>query len=362
MRVVINEAHINRNRSLSHMLFFISLIGMGLGFVFTWTASPSSQTSQITCLVLPLLLLMTLASVRLANVWVREPRPEAVLDDALKGLGRKHTIFHHVLPAPHVLIGPEGVFTLTAIWQERAYRVKGKRWYGDEGLFRKINGYMRQDLLGNPFQEALFHAQQIQKLIDKIAPDSEVKVQPVIVFINPKASFESEDPIIPIVYADPKKKPALRQYLRDQTDARHITLDQEALDEIDRKYGLVTRQELAEMTGEEFVEDEEDAEPEFEVEADAQGLSQPRGTVYVLQAGQLFYIGSTTGPVEEAVNDLQAESAQPVEIIHMFEVKDPASTEATLRRRFDRKRQKERWYGLSKKDISWLKSLKGESS
>jgi hypothetical protein len=164
------------------------------------------------------------------------------------------------------------------------------------------------------------------------------------------------------VYADPKKKPSLRQYLRDQADAHHATLDQEALDEIDRRYGLVTRQELAEMTGEEYVEDEEDGEPELEAEADERGLTQPKGTVYVLQAGQLYYIGSTTGPVEEAVNDLQAESAQPVEVIHTFEVRDPVSTEATLRRRFDRKRQKERWYGLSKKDVSWLKSLKGEPS
>jgi len=359
MRVVINEAHINRNRSISHLLFFVSLIGMGLGFVFTWTSSPSSQNSQITCLVLPLLLLMTLAAVRMANIWVREPRPERVLDDALKGLGRKHTIFHHVLPAPHVLIGPEGVFTLTTVWQEHAYRVKGKKWYGDEGLLRKINGYMRQDLLGNPFQEALFHAQQVQKLVDSIAPDSAVKVLPVVVFINPKASFEAEDPIIPVVYADPKKKPSLRQYLRDQADAHHPTLDQEALDEIDRRYGLVTRQELAEMIGEEFTDDEEEAEPELEPEPAEPGEAK-KGTVYILQAGQLYYIGSTTGPVEEAVNSLQTESGQPVEIIHSFEVADPASTEASLRRKFDRKRQKDRWYGLSKKDINWLKSLKGE--
>jgi hypothetical protein len=361
MRVVTNEGHINRNRQISHILFFVSLIGMGLGFVFTWTSSPSSQNSQLTCLVLPLLLLMTLASVRLANIWVREPRPERVLNEAFKGLGKKYTIFHHVLPAPHVLIGPEGVFTLTTVWQEHVYRVKGKRWYGDEGLFRKINGYMRQDLLGNPFQEAAFHLQRTQKLVDSVAPDSSVEVQPVIVFINPKASFESEDPIIPVVYADPKKKPSLRQFLREQADLHRPALDQDAMDAIDRKYGLVTRLELGEMMGEEFVEDEEETEPELEPETSEQGSSE-QGTVYILQSGQLFFIGSTTGPVEEAVNNLQTESGQSVEVIHAFEARDPASIEASLRRKFERKRQKDRWYGLSKKDISWLKSLKGEPS
>jgi len=362
MRVVINEGHINRNRQISHVLFFVSLIGMGLGFVFTWTSSPSSQNSQLTCLVLPLLLLMTLASVRLANIWVREPRPERVLDEAFKGLGKKYAIFHHVLPAPHVLIGPEGVFTLTTVWQEHAYRVKGKRWYGDEGIFRKINGYMRQDLLGNPFQEALFHAQHAQKLVDTVAPDSGVEVQPVIVFINPKASFESEDPVIPVVYADPKKKPSLRQFMREQADAHRPTLDQDAMDTIDRKFGLVTRVALAEMMGEEFTEDEDEAELGPEPEAAEPSTSQEQGTVYILQSGQLYFIGSTTGSVDEAVSSLQTESGEPVEVIHTFEAKNPASAEASLRRRFERKRQKERWYGLSKKDISWLKSLKGESS
>ncbi len=150
MRVVINEALINRNRKISHILFFISLAGMGAGFFLTWTTDPASGTSQLSCLILPLLLLLTLTSVRMANIWIREPRPVDVLNNALKGLGQKYTIFHHLLPAPHVLIGPEGVFTITTVWQDKSYRVKGKKWYGDEGLLRKLNGYLRQDLIGNP--------------------------------------------------------------------------------------------------------------------------------------------------------------------------------------------------------------------
>jgi hypothetical protein len=180
MRVVINQALIDRYRRLSHILFFVSLAGMGIGFFYTWTSNPNSQTSQFSCLILPILLLMTLTSVRMANTWIREPHPVPALSEALKGLGKKYSIFHHILPAPHVLIGPEGVFTITTVWQERAYRVKGKKWYGEEGLIRKLNGYMRQDLLGNPFQNALLEAEQMQKLVNKIAPDSGVEVQPLV--------------------------------------------------------------------------------------------------------------------------------------------------------------------------------------
>lgn len=368
MRVVINEAQINRYRKISHVLFFISLAGMGIGFFYTWTQPAASSTSQISCLILPILLLMTLTSVRMANTWIREPRPITVLSDALKGLGKKYTIFHHVLPAPHVLVGPEGVFTLTTVWQERAYRVEGKRWRGDEGIVRKINGYLRQDLIGNPFQDALFQAQQVQKLVEKVAPDSEVEVQPLIVMINPKASFEAEDPIIPVLYADPKRKPSLRLYLRDLKPGETATLSQEALDKIDQIYGLMTRQEIAEMMGEtpdEMIdEDDTDIEADDAIETDGAEGDEDEvevGTVFVAQSGQLYFIGSTTGPVDEALGELQSQAPlDGLELIHSFDTTDPDATEAFLHRKFARKRQKEHWFGLSKKDVAWLKSRRGE--
>ena len=356
MRVVINEAQVNRNRRLSHTLFFISLGGMGIGFFYTWT-SPAQQ-SNISCFILPLLLLMTLTSVRMANTWIREPRPTNVLADALKGLGRKYTLFHYLLPAPHTLIGPEGVFTITTIWQERAYRVKEKKWYGDEGLARRLNGFFRQDLIGNPFQTALLDAQQTQKLIDKIAPDSGIEVQPLVVFINPRGSFEVEDPLLPVLYADSKRKPSLRAYLRELQQEKRPTLAEEHLDRIDAMYGLLTRHEIADMVGETLDAEEED---DSGVDVDTAGVESATapgeaGTVFVAQSGQLYFIGSTTGPMEEEIDQLRAASSQDVELIHAFETDSPVSTRDMLRRRFDRKRQKEQWYGLSRKDIAWLKS------
>ena len=54
----------------------------------------------------------------------------------------------------------------------------------------------------------------MSKILADIAPD--VEVQPLIVFIDPKAEFEFEDqPETPVLYADPKRKPNLKSYLRD---------------------------------------------------------------------------------------------------------------------------------------------------
>jgi hypothetical protein len=359
MRVVINEAHIKRYQTFSHVLFMVSLVGMVGGFIYTMT-SKSTNSNSLSCLLLPGLLFMTLLSVRMANMWIREPRPQNVLGEALKGLGKRYSLFHYLLPARHVLIGPEGVFTITIIWQERVYRVKGKRWSTVGGMMTGLASFMRQDSVGNPFRDALFDAQSVQRVLNKIAPDSGVKVQPLIVLISPKVAAEIEDPIIPVLYADPKKKPSLRQYLIQQKSEPRTTLSLEALDRIDQLYGLVTRQELESMgvqtdEGEEGDEETEGAAPES---LEAKG-GQP-GSVYVAQAGQLYIFGVTQDPVEDWLNHLKTEGAQDVQLVHTIETDEPGALKTRLHSKFARKRQKGEWFGLSKKDITWLMSIKGE--
>ena len=357
MRVVINEAQIKRNRQISHALFFVSLAGMGIGFFYSFTSDPA-QGNQISCFIMPLLLLMTLTSVRMANNWIREPRPVDVLSDALKGLGKKYSIFHHILPAQHVLIAPEGVFAIKTVWQDRQYRVEGKKWHGEEGLMRKLNGYMRQDLLGNPFQDALLEAQQMQKFVDKIAPDAGIEVQPLVVFINSAASFEAEEPLFPVLYADSKKKPSLKNYLRDQKNADRATLSEEDLDQIDEKYSLVARTDIAEMLGETVGYDDDDGEFDDEASTfdESPDAEVERGTIFVAQSGQLFYIGIAEELVGDEIENLQEETEKEVELVHTFEAPNPARVVAELQSKFVRKQQRENWYGLSKKDITKLKS------
>ncbi len=314
MRVVINEAHVQRFRTISQVLFFISLGGMVFGFIYNWR-SPTAA-AQISCFLLPLLLFMTLTSVRLANLWVREPRPTTVLAESLKGLGRKYTIYHYLLPAPHVLIGPEGVFTLTTVWQDRAYSVKGKKWSEGGGIFRRLNGFLRQDALGNPFTVAYYQAEQVQKLINKIDPDSGVEVQPLVVFIGLHVTVDMEDPILPVLYADSKKKPSLRTYLRDQKAEDRKTLSVEALDKIDAMFGLVTREELEQQGIDAAAVDDEDEEEAPDTDADeledVEAGDEEAGIVYVVRSGQLFKIGVTHGAIEEALKAEDADAGSPL--------------------------------------------------
>lgn len=376
MRVVTNEALIRRYRTISQVLFFISLAGMGIGFFYTWTSPASS--SQLSCMMLPALFLMTLTSVRLANTWIREPRPANVLSEALKGLGQKYTLFNYLLPAHHVLIGPEGVYVLHAVWQDRPFSVTGSKWSGDGGLLRRLNGYLRQDLIGNPFAEAQFEAQQVQKLLAKLAPSTQVEVQPLVVFVHPNAQVAIQDPVYPVLYADDKKSPSLRDYLRDQKDTTRGALTDADMDAIDRLYGLMTREQAEAVESGELIFDpttgnyyaaaeiasERAAESAPSVSA-SEDSAEPQeagtpGTVYVVQGGQLFYIGATTGQAEDDLPRLQEQSRHTLEIVHAIATENASQLANRFKKRFERKQQRNGWYGLSQKDLTWLKSQKGQ--
>lgn len=371
MRVVINEAKVNRNRKISHLLFFASMAGMGVGFFYTWTA-PADST-QISCMLLPMLLLMTITSVRMANTWIREPRPVNVLDEALKGLGQKYTIFHYLLPAPHVLIGPEGVFTITPIWQPGEYQVKGNKWFGDGGLGRRLMGYFRQDLIGNPFRDAIFHGQQVQRLVNKLAPEADIKVQPLVVFISPQVKVDIDNPLLPVLFSDAKKKPSLRHYIRDQKGVDRGTLTDEDLDILDEAYHLATRQEIARMLGTDVASadlelsdtssdsDEDIADSLAEDTSGPGGDESQIGVIYVLQKGDLYRMGIATAEAspEQVLAELQKREIERVVLLRTIQTEEPEAMLAYLEQKFARKKQKE-WFGLSKKDVEWLQSLEGE--
>jgi len=355
MRIVTNEAHIQRNRKITNIMTITSLGALGLGFFYSFTAP--AAISSVFCLALPFLMLLTLTSTRMTNNWVREPRPEKVLNEALKGLGQKYTLYHYLLPAQHVLVGPEGVFVLYTAWQNRVYRVKGTKWSGEKGLFTRLGGWLRQDLLGNPFYPAQFNAEKVQKILKKIAPDSGVEVQPVIVFIHPQGNFEAEDPAFPVVYADSKKKPSLKGYLRELKAEKRATLSAEQLDEIDILYGLVTREELA---AEGYVEpdiDEESDETSDDVTT-AKSKTEP-GTFYLFQAGQLYNMGMTRFSIDERQAELEAQTSQPLTLVYAVEVDDPEGMVQRYHKKFDRKRQKGEWFGLSKKDVTSITGYRG---
>ncbi len=220
MRIVANARLIKRNRQITTNLFlitFVVLIG-GFFFVNINLFTGQRQTDPLLLLaqttILPLAFVLTLFSIRMTNLWGRRPYPEQVIAEGMKGLSNKSVLYHyHHIPARHVLICPQGVFSLTTRWHIGSYTVKDDRWKTNAGVIARFFSSLRMDGIGDPTLDAGRQAQQVQKLIDKVAPG--VPVKPLIVFINPAAQVQIDGSSVPVLFADAKREPNLTVYLRE---------------------------------------------------------------------------------------------------------------------------------------------------
>lgn len=220
MRVVTNKKLARRNKKITNYLFFGTFGALILGFVlinaslFTGDI-PDSLTLIAQSAVLPVLLILTVVSVRMTNMWARAPRPETAIENGLKGLSNKSILYNYYhFPARHVLICPQGVFAIATRWHDQAFTFRDGKFRSRRNIISKFFSLIRFDGVGKPLRDAELARDYVQRAIDEIDP--EVKVQSLVVFVDPASEvfFESE-PETPVLYADPKKSPNLKEFMRD---------------------------------------------------------------------------------------------------------------------------------------------------
>ncbi len=233
MRVETNEKLARRNRQIAQYLFFATFAILIIGlFVINQQAVTISDENvlAVTLLqtaVLPIAFITTIVSVRMTNLWVRQPRPEVVIREGLKGISNKSVLYNYYhFPARHVLICPQGIFAMVTRFQDGRYTVSGDRWTTHKSALTRVLSLFRFDGMGNPSADAIRAAEHVKALLQPIAPG--VEVYPVIVFVDPKAEVNSISPTVPVVYPVGKKAPILKDLLRDTgKDSRNpLTPDQ----------------------------------------------------------------------------------------------------------------------------------------
>jgi hypothetical protein len=220
MRVETNEKLAQRNRKIAQYLFFATfgVLLLGILFVNQQAATISSDNVMaITLLqtaVLPVAFITTIISVRMTNLWVRQPRPEVVIREGLKGIGNKSVLYsYYHFPARHVLVCPQGVFAMVTRFQDGRYTVEGDKWITHKSAITRLLSIFRFDNIGNPTADALKAAEHVKTLLQPIAPN--IEVRPLIIFVSPRAELTITNPTVPVVYAVGKKPPVLKDLLRD---------------------------------------------------------------------------------------------------------------------------------------------------
>ena len=150
----------------------------------------------------------------MANRYVREPRSDQVIDDALSGLDKRYTLYHYYLPSNHVVVSHYGLTVLEPRHQEGLITYGEGRWRHKAGL-RKLLQLFGEPNLGKPDQDLEREIDWLKEWIDEVVPEEDIPVNGAVVFTNPKIELHVSGESLPMIVADDLTR-HLKQGLRGQ--------------------------------------------------------------------------------------------------------------------------------------------------
>jgi hypothetical protein len=204
MKTIIDRKKVSRRAWIANVA---SLGGM---FILLWSIVMPlfrPQAGILATLTMVLGVGIAMVGIYFANRWIRKPRPEDSLDQALKGLSDSYRLYHYPsLPCDHVLLTPQGVVVLEANNLEGSFTYKDGRWKERMTIGRALR-YIVEEHLGNPTQAAIDGADFLRRRLGERTQGGEkIPVQPVVVFVHPAARLDLDETPVPVCKVDKVKK------------------------------------------------------------------------------------------------------------------------------------------------------------
>lgn len=229
MRIVTNSRLAERNRKIATNLFLLTFVLLIGGFIFinigVFTGGAAAKADPLLlaqAVAIPIAFILTLFSIRMTNLWARRPYPDESINEGLKGLSKKSVVYHYYhIPARHLLIAPQGIFAITTRWQNGKYKVEDDRWVTKANPISRLMASLRMDGVGQPGTDARYAAEHAQKLLQEAGIN--VPVQPLIVFLDPRAEVEVTRSDIPVLFASIKHEKSMTDYLRSLNKNVEVT-------------------------------------------------------------------------------------------------------------------------------------------
>jgi hypothetical protein len=229
-----DERMIKRNGTLGKVLTFGGLGVMVLGLVIS-----VSQPQQAN-LVLAMALVGVLASqlgLAFYTRWGRRPRMDEILDEALKGLDGRYALFHYSLGTSHLLVTPAGLFAVTPRLEEGEITYQDGAWTQHReraGVRRRPGTRALKGVEQSARVEADAAAQALRR---RLGEADAIPVQPLLVFMHPRATLRAKDTPIPAYHAKkikeglramPKAATLGEAQMKGLAVALHLTAGEEA--------------------------------------------------------------------------------------------------------------------------------------
>jgi hypothetical protein len=215
MRIVRDDEMIGRRRRIGQVASLVGLgilaAGMAVVFFGPQWGIPVDVAVWVPLGTLIVGFVLSQIGLYFTNRWGRRPRPDQLVDQNLKGLGKEYKMYHYVLPAPHVLLTPEGPLVIVVRLDAGVITARGDRWRQKMSAWRVLT-FLGREGLGNPTREAQYQVQQVQRLISERAQELvDAPVDGVIAFLAERVTLDVEEAPVPVV-----RGAKLKGYLRSR--------------------------------------------------------------------------------------------------------------------------------------------------
>ena len=223
MRVTTNPKLIRRRSRLGMMASFGGIAVLAVGMF----ASFRQQYMWVSLAALVVgFLLAQFGSYNLRR-YGRSPRPDQVLEAGMKGFDDRYRLYAWTLPVPFALLSPQGIYTFTTRDQIGQVSVTGSTWRTKFSLGRVLTIF-GQEGLGNPTVDAQAQASKLSEWIKGKLPDMAAEVRPIIVFIDPRAKLQVDEPTVPVLDTE-----GIKKWLRGGGKGQYLkNADYKALEEL----------------------------------------------------------------------------------------------------------------------------------
>lgn len=226
MKVILDYQILHRRARLSHIASLGGLLIL-LGSVALSLWQPSWNT--ISAIMLFTGFAVSVTGIYYANRWVKKPRPEEVLNEALKGLNDQYRLYHYVLPCDHLLLTPSSLVVIETVALEGYFSYHDGHWKQNWTFSRALRFFV-EEKLGDPTARAISCSQMMKEhLVDKIPEAQKIDARAIVVFTNPYAELDIEK--APITICKPNK---LRRRLNGEKKKISIDLMKQVQVELDR--------------------------------------------------------------------------------------------------------------------------------
>ncbi len=174
---------------------------LGLGALFAGLLTAGQQQLLISYALLLVGLLAASVGSYMANRYVREPRADQRIAEALEAMDKRYVLYSYYLPSEQVLFSHQGFTVLEIRNQEGLVSYADGRWNHKAG-WRKIMNLFGEPSLGKPDQDLEREMGWVREWVDTFDPEQEIPVNGIIVFTNPNVTLDIEELDVPYAALD----------------------------------------------------------------------------------------------------------------------------------------------------------------